>query len=96
MREITEGMIKEAMEAGWSEEDARHGYAIFSSDFGNGATHIERIDEMDVFDSDDEAAMQAEKDGIKIIRDLKFQSGHVANYIDTPENRELLKEFVEE
>lgn len=96
MREITDSMVKDAVDAGWSEEDAHRGYSVFISDFGNGATHIERIDEMDVFDSDDEAAMQAEKDGIKIIRDLKFQSGHVANYIDTPENRELLREFVEE
>ena len=96
MREITKDMIKDALEGGWCEADAHRGYSIFTSDFGNGALHIERIDEMDVFDSDDEAAMQAEKDGIKIIRDLKFQSGHVANYIDTPENRELLKEFVEE
>lgn len=93
MRAITDNMIKEAIEAGWSEEDAHRGYSIFESDFGNGATHIERIDEMDVFESDDEAAKQAEKDGIKIIRDMKFSEEHYANYIDTLKNRELLKDL---
>lgn len=94
MREITEAMIKEAVEEGcWSLEDARRGYSIFTSDFGNGASHIERIDEMGVFESDDEAAEQAERDGIKIIRDMLFSEEHRANYIDTPENRELLKEL---
>lgn len=91
MRQITEKMINEAIEAGWSEEDAKRGYAIFTSDYGNGASHIERIDDMMVFDSDSEAAEQAEKDGIKIIHDMTFPDEHCASYIDTPENRELLK-----
>lgn len=92
MKEITPEMIREAVEEGcWSLEDASRGYAIFTSDFGNGASHIERIDEMGVFESDDEAAEQAERDGIKIIKDMKFNEEYKANYIDTPENRELLK-----
>lgn len=91
MRKITPNMVKDAIDAGWSEEDAHRGYAIFVNEFGNGAEHIERIDEMDVFDSDEEAAEQAEKDGIKIIRDMKFEGEDLQYYIDTPENRELLK-----
>ena len=63
---------------------------MFTSDYGNGATHIERLDIMGVFDSDAEAAEQAEKDGIKIIHDIELPEEHVAYYIDTPENRELL------
>lgn len=91
---ISEEMVQEAMDLGWSEEDAKRGYGVFSSpDVGNGATHIERIDEMDVFESDDDAAIQAEKDGFKIIRDINFPMHAYANYLDTPENRELLKEF---
>jgi len=94
MKEITENMVKEAIEAGWDETDARRGYAIFISEFGNGAEHIERIDEMGVFDSDEEAAMQAEKDGIALIHDMKFEGCDFQYYIDTPENRELLKDLV--
>lgn len=45
---------------------------------------------MEAFDSDDEAAEQAEKDGINIIHDIELPEEHQAAYIDTPENRELL------
>lgn len=90
MKKITDNTIKEAMDAGFSEEDASRGYGVFTSDYGNGATHIERLDIMGVFDSDAEAAEQAEKDGIKIIHDIELPEEHVAYYIDTPENRELL------
>ena len=62
MSHITKEMVNEAIEAGWSEEDAKRGYAIFTSNYGNGATHIERIDDMMVFDSDSEASEQAEKE----------------------------------
>lgn len=95
MRKINDEMIKEAIKEGWAEEDARKGYSIFTSDYGNGATHIEKIDDMDAFESDDEAAEQAERDGIKIIHDLELPEEHRAAYIDTPENRELLKDLVE-
>lgn len=94
MRKITEEMIKEAIKEGWAEEDARKGYSIFTSDYGNGATHIEKIDAMDAFESDDEAAEQAERDGIKIIHDIELPEEHRAAYIDTPENRKLLAEIV--
>ena len=92
-KKITDDIIKEAIDAGFSEEDARRGYAVFTSDYGNGATHIERLDIMGVFDSDAEAAEQAEKDGIKIIHDIELTEEHVAYYIDTPENRKLLAEI---
>ena len=46
------------------------------------------------FASDWEADDQAEKDGIKIIRDLMLPREHQAPYIDTPENRMLLADLV--
>ena len=93
MKKITEEMIMDAMDNGWTREDAERGYAIFTSDYGNGAEHIQKLDDMDVFEDDEEAAKQAEKDGIKLIHDMKFDGENTADYIDTPENRELLKDL---
>lgn len=93
MREITEEMILDAIEDGWLREDAEKGYAIFTSDYGNGAEHIQKIDFMNVFEDDAEAAEQAERDGIKIIHDMEFDDENSAAYIDTPKNRELLKDL---
>lgn len=93
MKKITEEMIMDAMDNGWTREDAERGYAIFTSDYGNGATHIQKLDDMDVFEDDEEAAKQAEKDGIKLIHDMKFDDENTAAYIDIPENRELLKDL---
>lgn len=94
MRKITDKMVQQAIKAGWSKEDAKRGYAVCVSDYGNGAHHIEKIDMMDVFSSDSEAADQAEKDGIKIIHDLNLPEEHAASYIDTPENRKLLYNLI--
>lgn len=93
MKTITKGMVNEAIKNGFSREDAEKGYAIFTSDYGNGAEHIQKIDFMDVFEDDAEAAEQAERDGIKIIHDMEFDDENSAAYIDTPENRELLKDL---
>lgn len=93
MKEITQKMIDEAITDGWSVENATRGYGIFTSPhIGNGATHIERLDTMNVFDSDMEAAIQAQRDGIKLIQDLEFGSPekHYC-FLDTPKNRKLLK-----
>ena len=40
-----------------------------------------------------EDAEKAERDGIKIIHDMEFNDENSAAYIDTPENRELLKDL---
>ena len=93
MKKVTEEMIMDAIDDGWTREDAERGYAIFTSDYGNGAEHIQKLDYMDVFEDDEEAAKQAEKDGIKLIHDMKFDDESTAAYIDTPENRELLKDL---
>lgn len=94
MKTITKGMVNEATKNGFSIEDAERGYGIFTSDYGNGAEHIERLDCMMAFESDGEAAEQAEKDGIKIIHDMEFDDENSAAYIDTPENRKLLASLV--
>lgn len=94
MNEVTEEKKELARQDGWTLKEIEKGYGIFCShDVGNGAAHIERIDCLMKFDSDDEAAEYAERvDGIKLIHDIAFPVGdsHYANYLDTPENREVL------
>lgn len=53
-----------------------------------GALHIERNDALMLVESDEEAAICAEQDGIRLIYDMDFVPDGV--YIDTPENREIL------
>lgn len=100
MNEVTDEVKKDAIDGGWTEEQVLNGYDIFSShDVGNGATHIERLDSVMKFDSDDDAAKYAEEhDGIKLIHDIHFEPGtsNYANYIDTPENREILAGIIRE
>lgn len=73
--------------------EAITGYGIFTSSGSSfyipDALHIEKIDDLMMFDSDDEAAIQAEKDGIKFINDMDGVPKKV--YIDTPENRDIIK-----
>lgn len=74
------------------------GYAIFTSDYTN-AEHIERIDEMEIYDGDIDAAHQAKKDGIKLIPWNEQPHRYPYNcmrFIDTPENREVLKKETKE
>lgn len=85
----------EKFEGEWTEADIRRGYAIFSSDNFAGAKEIQRIDEIAMFDGDEEAAIQAEKDGIKIIRGIfDVDDENFAYYLDTPQNREILERFI--
>lgn len=91
MVKITQSMIDRALDEGYSLVEAQRGYVVATSDYGNGATHIEKIDCMDAFGDDEEAARQAEKDGYKIIKDISLPQDEQAAYLDTPQNRELLK-----
>lgn len=76
----------------WGELGLR-GYGIFISD-DTKLEHIERIDELGFYDSDLEASEQAEKDGIKIIHDLRFETAPICYYndtiLDTKENRKII------
>ena len=57
-----------------------------------GALHIERNDSLMIFTDDYEAAKQAELDGHKIIHDIP--SIEDWTYIDTPENRAIIEQFL--
>ena len=92
MLKITEEMIRNAVEMGIKEKDARRGYLIISdSDIGNGAEHVRVVEEIGAFEGDDEASHHAELvDGTPIIRDWTFATKDQAYYLDTCENRKLL------
>lgn len=78
-------------------EGSDKGYAIFESDnLPEGLLHIERIDDLNMFNSDFDAADQAEKDGIKLIPQSEIPNEYPINayrYLDTPENREILNKY---
>lgn len=67
------------------------GYCVSSSDGFEGyipnTLIIDKIDDIDKFDSGFEASRQAEKDGIKFINDIEGLEKGL--YIDTKENREI-------
>lgn len=71
------------------------GYGIFEFD-GTGMLEIQKIDEVNIFNSDDEAVEQAIKDGIKIIPIEELPSNFDRKYlgwIDTLENRLLIENY---
>jgi len=53
------------------------------------ALHVERIDDMALYDGDFEAAKAAEQDGVRLIYGMDGIPDGI--YIDTPENRELIR-----
>lgn len=85
--------IQEALEEGWTKEECEKGYGIFESNFANRAKHIEKIDCLEMFEDDFQAAKQAEKDGIKLIKNLpKDWEYSCVPFIDTKENRKKIEE----
>lgn len=91
------------LEEGWKFDEACRGYIESGDqDLPGGVLVIIRIDDMQVFGDDHEAAIQAEKDGIRLIPkgEMRFELDEDGNtdersyydYIDTPENRKLLQE----
>ena len=92
--------LKEAFENGDLEfDDILKGYAVFDGLNGEKVPeHICRIDDMMVFDSDNEAAQQWAADnrssllvnGVDIC--IAGSDKQYLDFIDTPENRELLKD----
>jgi hypothetical protein len=77
-----------------NEEMRKKGYAIFTADGSEfyipDAEHIEKIDELNMFESDEEASAQAEKDGVQLIRGMDGVPDGV--YVDTIENREIISD----
>ena len=73
------------------------GYDIFDFD-GTRMLEIEKIDELNMFESDDEAVKQAIKDGVKIIPIEELPENFDRKYlgwIDTEENRKAIKAYCE-
>lgn len=91
------------LEWGWKFDEVCRGYIESGDqDLPDGVLVIMRIDDMQVFGDDHEAAIQAEKDGIKLIpkEEMSFELDEDGetdershyDYIDTPKNRKLLQE----
>ena len=99
-KELNKNQLKEALMTGWSEEECKNGYGIFTSDYMNGALHIELIGDIDdichMYDNDYEASKQAEKDGIKIIHDLPIENNDkdYGYFIDTIKNRKIIQKHL--
>ena len=86
MNAVTNKMRQLALNDGWSEEEINAGYVI--CDNGNGNLHIERIDILGKFDTDEEAAQYAAThDGIALLP--------LPTYLDTPKNRKDLSKKVD-
>lgn len=90
-----------AEETGWTVREVRTGYGIFTSDYMDGALHIEAIAEIeDIWNRhnycDENASIQAEKDGIKLIHDLPIPETDedYGNFIDTVENRKIIQKHL--
>ena len=80
------------------ENQVKNGYGIFNYD-GTGMMEIQRIDEMGVFATDDEAVDQAIRDGYKVIPVEELPKGFDRRYpgwIDTPENRAAIQAYTDQ
>ena len=98
-KKLTEQEIQEIMQEGWSREDIERGFGIFVNDaIMGGAEHIEKIDDVGMYDGDSIAAEVAESEyGIKLIHDIPYDKIHdtdIANFVDNPENRELISKYL--
>lgn len=99
IKQVSQATYEFAKEDGWDEFECCHAYGIFDGEYPTKfgmikGKHIEKIDILDVWDSDITAAQHAEKyAGIKIIRDIK---GLYKVFLDTPENRAKILKQIEE
>ena len=94
--------IENGFDNSWDFEEICKGYAEFADGY-NESNVICRLDDMMIFDSDSDAAIQAKKDGYQFLevgKDIIFPEEMLnddieyRNYIDTPENRTILKDFL--
>ncbi len=92
--------VQEFLKEEWGEGGDK-GYAIFTeyNNFKFPVLVIERIDEVNAYSGDIEAAKQAKRDGIKLIpcKDYPYRTYpfNCYRFIDTPENRKALKKNIE-
>lgn len=94
--------IENGFDNGWDFSEICKGYAEFADGY-NESNVICRLDDMMIFDSDSDAALQAKKDGYQFLevgKDIIFPEEMLnadieyRNYIDTPENRKILNEYL--
>ena len=81
----------------WGFDQVNKGYAVFDYD-GTGMLGIEAIGDVGAFDGDDEATQQAVKDGYKIIPIAELPKKFPYKWfgwIDTPENRKAIDDYME-
>jgi hypothetical protein len=99
IKQVSKKAYNIALGDGWDEFKCCHGYGIFDGEYPTEfgmieGQHIEKIDIMEVWDSDITAAQHAEEyEGIKIIRDIP---NLYPVFIDTPENRAEIMSQIEE
>lgn len=92
--------MQEGIEHGWWWNSVITGYSAASSSSIKGAVNIEKIDDMNVFEHDSDAAKQYGIDhNCRILEEKKDiwigdDYNEYYSYPDTPENREALKEFM--
>lgn len=90
----------EAVALDWGVDRCNKGYDIFDYD-GTGLLELCKIDEVCAFESDYDASIKAEQDGIKIIpedelpKDMPFGM-EFHRWIDTEENRKNIIKYCEE
>lgn len=88
-------IITKAIEERKIKKEKVVGYDVF--DFNNtGMLEVQKIDEANIFSSDDEAVEQAIKDGIKIIPVEELPKNFDRQYlgwVDTIENRKAIENY---
>ena len=105
MYKITPELINEAIYEGWDALEARNGWFVATDNvlrFKHGVeiylsediTHIEKIDVMEVFESDEEAAKEAERNcKLAIIRDIPELP---QIYVDNIVNRRIINKAMKQ
>lgn len=92
--------IQAGLDWDWELGDVIKGYTIGENgECSKGELSVIKIDDMQLFDSDAEAAEQAKEDGVKLIPKKELSFGHGNDmrnyrYIDTPNNRKLLSRYI--
>lgn len=83
----------------WGAENCNKGYEVFDYD-GTGLLELCKIDDVDAFETDEQASVEAKKDGIKIIPKEELPEDmpdgmEYHQWVDTEENRKNLFEYCE-
>lgn len=73
-------------------DNPQKGYVFAVADYSDfyipNALHVERNDQLSIYDDDEAASKAAEQDGVKLIYGMTHMPDGV--YLDTPENRAVI------